>query len=255
MRPQPDFEEAGVTFQRIIHLPGLDLEALCAGNPDHHSVILVLHGLGVSKEVQLPELNRLRAEGFFAVAVDAPHHGSRYDGLIDILEREKGHARHHLLLSIVLQHASEISQLVLQLRQSGKKVCVNGISMGGHVAFALLRTENRPDLIAPFISTPDFRNRETPGLLPASPAETSGPADFPEQVFPASLFMVAAAQDSVVNPSAIRHFAEVLRPYYAETSPEKLEYHEYENSGHMMRPADWFDAWSRFIERLHLEGF
>jgi predicted esterase len=244
-----------VTFQRTIHLPGLDLEAICAGDPNHHSVVVVLHGLGVSKEVQLPELNRLRAEGFFALAVDAPHHGSRNDGLLDILEREKGHARHHLLLSTVLQHASEISQLTLQLRQSGKKVCVNGISMGGHVAFSLLRTENRPDLIAPFIATPDFRTREDSGLLPASPAEKSGPADFIEQVFPASLFMVAGGLDTVVSPVAVRSFAAALSPYYADSCPEKLEYHEYEHSGHMMRPADWFDAWSKFIERLRREGF
>lgn len=248
------FAEAGVAFQRIFHLPGLDLEALCAGDQNHHSAVIILHGLGVSKEVQLPELQRLRASGFFAIAVDAPHHGSRQDGLLEIFREQAGHARHHLLLSIVLQHASEVNQLMQQLRASGKKVCVVGISMGGHVAFTQLRMAEKPDLIAPFIATPDFRTREPAGLLPPSPAETCGPADHIDEVFPASLFMVAAGSDTVVRPEAVRGFAEKLRPLY-QSAPEKLEYHEYELSEHMMRPADWFDAWEKFTERLQREGF
>ncbi len=243
-----------MAFQRTFHLPGFDLETLCAGDQNHHSAIIILHGLSVSKEVQLPELERLRASGFFAIAVDAPHHGSRNTGLLDIFHQLDGHARHHLLLAIVLQQASEISQLVQQLRESGKKVCVSGISMGGHVAFALLRMPDLPDLIAPFLATPDFRTRHPAGQLPPSPAETSGPADFIEQVFPASLFMVNAGIDPIVSPVAARQFAEQLKPLY-QGSPEKLEYYEYPMSEHMMRPADWFDAWEKFIERLQREGF
>ncbi|MDD3147297.1 MAG: alpha/beta fold hydrolase [Candidatus Riflebacteria bacterium] len=243
-----------MAFPRIFHLPGFDLETLCAGDQNHHSAVIVLHGLNVSKEVQLPELERLRSAGFFAIAVDAPHHGSRNDGLLELFNQLEGHERHHLLLSIVLQHASEISQLVKQLRESGKKVCVTGISMGGHVAFALSRMADKPDLIAPFLATPDFRTREAAGQLPVSPGESCGPADYLDQVFPASLFMVNAGIDTVVSPVATRQFAESLKPYYA-SCPEKLEYNEYPMSEHMMRPADWFDAWEKFIARLQREGF
>lgn len=243
-----------MAFPRVFHLPGLDLETLCAGDPDHHSAVIILHGLSVSKEVQMPELERLRAAGFFAIAADAPHHGSRHDGLLDLSNQMNAHSRHHIFLSTVLQHASEISRLVAQLRDSGKKVCVSGISMGGFVAFATLRTENRPDLIAPFIASPDFRSREPADRLPASPAETSGPADFIEQVYPAGLFMVTAGLDTSVSPVHARRFAEKLKPIY-QRCPEKLEYYEYPQSEHMMRPADWFDAWEKFIERLQREGF
>ncbi|HNX75342.1 MAG TPA: alpha/beta fold hydrolase [Candidatus Rifleibacterium sp.] len=243
-----------MAFPRIFHLPGLDLETLCSGNPDHHSAVIVMHGLGVSKEVQLPEIERLRAAGFFAIAVDAPHHGSRHTGFVELAEGQHGHTWHHLFLAIVLQQASEISQLVAKLRNSGKKVCVSGISMGGFVAFAMLRMPNRPDLIAPFIGSPDFRSREPAGLLPPSPAETSGPADYIEQVYPAGLFMVTAGHDTVVDPIGTRQFAERLRPIY-RACPEKLEYYDYPQSDHMMRPADWFDAWEKFIERLKREGF
>ncbi len=251
---QQSYVEVSVAFTRTFHLPGLDLEALCAGDPNHDSAVIILHGLSVSKEVQLPELERLRAEGFFAIAIDAPHHGSRDDGMLALFKETHGHARHHLLLSFVLQHASEVSQLVQQLRESGKKVAVSGISMGGHVAFALLRMSNRPDFIAPFISTPDFRTREPAGQLPPSPAETCGPADYPEQVFPASLFVITAGNDATVRPAATRQFMKQLKQFYRDC-PEKLEYHEFEHSDHMMRPQDWFDAWEKFVERLRREGF
>lgn len=243
-----------MTFQRTFLLPGLELQTLCAGDPSHHSVVIILHGLGVSKEVQIPELTRLRSEGFFAIAPDAPHHGSRDDGLLNLFDGLKGHERHHLLLSFVLQQASEVAALVQTLREEGKKVAVAGISMGGHATFSLLCMKNRPDLLAPFLSTPDFRLREPGKQLPPSPAERCGPADNIEEVFPASLFIIAAGSDSVVAPAAVRGFYGKLLPYY-KNCPEKLEYYEYPASDHMMRPADWFDGWEKFVARLKREGF
>lgn len=243
-----------MVFHQTFFLPGLELHALCAGNPDHHSAVIILHGLGVSKGVQTSELERLCEAGFFAIAIDAPHHGSRDDGALKLFNQLHGHERHHLLLSFVLQQASEVTALVNQLKEAGKKVAVAGISMGGHVTFALLRMATRPDLLAPFLSTPDFRTREPHGQLPASPAETSGPADYIAEVFPASLFMVTAGSDSVVNPGPARDFHRRLKPYYT-SYPEKLEYHEYPTSDHMMQSADWFDAWAKFLDRLRLEGF
>jgi len=242
-------------FQKTFLLPGHEISALCAGDPASHSAVIILHGLGVSKEVQIPELERLRHAGFFAVALDAPHHGDRNDGLLDYINSAKGHERYHVLLSSVMQHVSEVASLVDFLRNEGKqKIAVTGISMGGHTAFALLRMSPRPDLIAPFLGTPDFRTRNPMYYLPASPLELSGPAHHIEDVYPAPLFIVTAGSDSVVNPAPAREFAQKLKPYY-KNNPEKLEYHEYPDSDHMMRPADWFDAWEKFLNRLRLEGF
>lgn len=241
--------------QKTFLLPGYELPALCSGDPEHHSAVIVLHGLGVSKEVQIPELERLRHDGFYAIGLDAPHHGSRDDGMLELFSRLGGHERHHALLSFVLQQASEVASLVDYLKaHNQRKVAVTGISMGGHVSFAMLRMKNRPDLLAPFLGTPDFRTRNLANPLPASPAETSGPADFIEGVFPAPLFIVTAGSDSIVNPAPAREFANKLQPYY-KSCPEKLEYHEYPESDHMMRPVDWFDAWGKFLDRLHQEGF
>lgn len=249
-------KETFMPFQKTFLMPDHELSALCAGDTGHHSAVIVLHGLGVSKEIQIPELERLRHAGFFAIALDAPHHGNRSDGILDFINSSSGHERYHILLSSIMQHCSEIAALVDFLRSEGKKkVAVTGISMGGHTAFAMLRMlESRPDLIAPFLGTPDFRTRNPHYYLPASPLELAGPAHHLEEVYPASLFIVNAGSDSVVSPVPAREFVQQLRPFY-KNSPELLEYHEYPESDHMMRPADWFDAWEKFVERLKKEGF
>ncbi|MBU1105768.1 MAG: alpha/beta fold hydrolase [Candidatus Riflebacteria bacterium] len=243
-----------MTFTQTYSLPGLELPVLCAGNQDHHSAVVVLHGLNCYKEKQQAELDRLSAAGFFAMAVDAPHHGERTDGAMDVFNRLNGYERHHFLLASVLQHASEISGLVEELRKKYTKVAVMGISMGGHSVFAMLRLANRPDLLAPFLATPDFRARNLADRLPVSPLESTGPIDHVEEVFPAPLFMVTAGSDSVVRPVATRKFHELLLPIY-QSCPELLEYHEYPESDHLMRAEDWYDAWRRFVERLGRDGF
>lgn len=242
-------------FQKTFLLPGYNLPALCSGDPENRSVVIVLHGLGVSKEAQIPELDRLRQAGYFAVGLDAPHHGNRDDGMLAMFGRLSGYERHHALMSFVLQQSSEVACLVEYLKHDKqKKVAVTGISMGGHVTFAQLRMKTRPDLLAPFLGTPDFRIRKVEQPLPANPIETAGPADYLGEVFPASLFMVTAGSDSIVDPAPTREFAEKLQPFYKKC-PEKLEYHEYPQSDHMMQPRDWFDAWDKFIARLKREGF
>ncbi len=243
-----------MTFTHTFALPGINLPALCAGNPDHHSVVVVLHGLGCYKETQEAELERLGAAGFFAVAVDAPHHGVRSDNAMEVFRDSDGFEGHHFMLASVLQHASEIAGLVEELRKKYKKVAVMGISMGGYTAFALLRYANRPDLLAPFLATPDFRARNLKVRLPFSPLELVGPADHSEDVFPASLFMVAAGSDSVVSPVGAREFYKHLQPLY-RTQPESLEYHEYPESDHIMQPQDWYAGWNLFLSRLQRDGF
>lgn len=243
-----------MTFNHTFNLPGLDLQAICDGNTDHHSAVVVLHGLHCYKEKQQAELERLSTAGFFALAVDAPHHGARSDGAMDIFRNLNGIERYHFMLASVLQHASEVAGLVEELRKKFKKVAVMGISMGGHTVFALLRYANRPDLLAPFLATPDFRTRDLDFRLPLSPLEQIGPADHIDEVFPAPLFMVTAGSDSVVNPAPAREFYERLQPLY-QSNPESLEYHEYPESDHLMRPQDWYDGWHHFISRLRRDGF
>jgi alpha-beta hydrolase superfamily lysophospholipase len=230
------------------------LKALCEGDSAHHSVVVILHGLGCSKEKQTAELERLGAAGFFALALDAPHHGARSDGALEVFKNLSGIERYHFLLASVLQHASEVAGLVEELKKTYQKVAVMGISMGGHTCFALLRYAIRPDLLAPFLATPDFRTRNLTTRLPVSPLEKVGPADHLAEVFPTPLFILTAGSDTVVEPTPAREFHKHLQPLY-KSHPELLEYHEYPESDHLMRPQDWYDGWAHFIARLQRDGF
>jgi alpha-beta hydrolase superfamily lysophospholipase len=232
---------------------GIELQGLQGGDTNSDSVIIVLHGLAVYKEVHATEVSRLNSKGYFAVAFDAPHHGSRGDGWMDVLRHSQKYEQQQMMVANVLQQAQEVSELVKQFQNWGKKVCVCGISMGGYVTYALLRMKHKPELFAPFLANPDFRAGKysslPPGLL-----EQSGPADYIEKVYPSSLFMVNGGADTVVDATGAREFFGRLQKHYRHF-PEKIEYHEYPESNHLMRPEDWFDAWDKFTARLEREGF
>ena len=231
---------------------GTKLEAIQAGNRNGKSAVIILHGLECSKETQIPEVTRLNDEGFFALAFDAPHHGARRDGLIELMQSKPRREAFQLMLATIFQEAQEISQIVKLFKNEGKKVCVGGISMGAYATFALMRMKDKPDLFAPLLGNPNFRASKYSDL--PTLAEMSGPSDYLNNVYPASIFMFNGGSDTVVDPKGAREFYFNLRPLYRD-SPEKFEYYEYSESDHMMRPEDWFDGWARFIARLKREGF
>lgn len=239
---------AGATT--LIPLPEIVLPAIYGGSPSAEVAVIVLHGLGVGKEVQIPELQRLQSAGYYALAVDAPHHGERDDGYLNLMNRQSSDfARHLFMLKIVLQHACEVAALIEFLRAQKKKVAVVGISMGGFVAYALLSGSVQPDLCAPFLASPDFRCPNRPENLPVSLLESCGPTDRPASDFSGHLFMVNAGADEVVSPAAASAFYAMLKKR-ADFSAEKIKHHTYPDSQHFMKPADWYDAWEKLTQQL-----
>lgn len=210
-------------------------------------VVIVAHGLGVGKEVQRPELERLARAGFIAVCLDAPHHGERRDGLLDLLEASGGPERHERFIAMVSEAASEIPLLINHFRHSlGARVAMTGISMGGFTTFAAFLHEPRPDVAIPFLASPDWRSPEQrrAGFPPM------GPVCNPARFFPVPLMGVTGGRDTVVPPDATVSFMETLRPIYA-TAPGTLVHAGYPASEHMMREEDWNDAWNRAIAFLN----
>lgn len=242
-------------YTSINPIDDLFLPAIYAGEPSSSSVVIILHGLGVSKEVQIPELQRLKAEGFFSVAIDAPHHGERVDGYLEVMEKQTCDlSKHLMLIKIICQQAVEVEALINYYQNHGKKVAVVGISMGGFSTFALLRGHCKPDLCAPFLASPDFRLPEAGKDFPESIIEKSGPFDFPEEAFPTPLFVVNGLLDTVVKASQSESFYGKLQKLYAK-KPELLEFHAYPKSEHFMKPADWYDSWSKLIKKLQALDF
>ncbi len=233
------------------NLNGIEVPALACSKGIGKSVIINLHGLEVSKEVNITDMNRLEDAGFWSVTIDAPHHGERDDGYLDIMRKIDKHEAYLMLLGIIQQEAAEVADFVNYFKSQGKKVAVSGISMGAYATYALMMINREVDLFVPFMGNPDFRFI---GSKVYSKLELSGPIDNIDKIFPANIFIVNAGSDDVVDPNGARRFYNAIKPYYKD-SPEKLDYLEYPESGHLMRPKDWFNAWDLFIERLKREGF
>ncbi len=210
------------------------------------TVVIVLHGSDVSKEINQPDMQRLEEAGFWSICIDAPHHGERADGYMNIAAGCNPREQYLMMLSVVHQEAAEVAELIKYFKWLGKKVVLLGISMGAYAVFATLMLCKEADLYATFMGNPDFKFKEANTF---SLPETACPAENMDKVFPASLFMVNAGRDEFVDPNGARSFYEKLKPCY-ENCPERLQLLEYPESSHMMRAEDWFDAWDRFIARI-----
>lgn len=238
-------------LKTCFNLNGVEVPALVTEKEIQKSVIINLHGLDVSKEVNITDMNRLEDAGFWSVTIDAPHHGERNDGYLDIMRKANKREAYLMLLTIIQQEAAEVVDLIRYYKAQGKKVAVSGISMGAYATYALMMINRESDLFVPFMGNPDFRFKDSNVF---SMLELSGPIDSVDKIFPANLFIVNAGSDDVVDPEGARNFYNAIKPYY-EKAPEKLEYNEYPESGHLMRPEDWFNAWDKFILRLKRDGF
>jgi alpha-beta hydrolase superfamily lysophospholipase len=215
--------------------------------PRPRPAVVVLHGLGASAEVNRPELVSLAEAGFAAVGVDAPHHGQRRDAWLDEMGSLESPPSHERFLRLLLEAIPEVSQVVDHLVDEGHwPIGVLGISMGAYTALGVARADSRVAAAVSFLGSPDWRP------VRGAPTETTrvlmrgAPASEPGRLTGLPLLLLNAGRDTDVPPDAARAFAR----------QHGLEYVEYPESEHQMRPDDWADAWRRALAFLsqHLAG-
>lgn len=209
-------------------------------------VVLVCHGLGVSKEVQKPELERLAAAGYRAFAIDAPHHGERLSGLVKEMDEVDPERANEIFRKIVGQAVVEIPALVTYFRNQEKAdVALIGISMGGFTAFGSALLDPKPKVCIPIIASPSFR----------IPTEIGGegagknPEEHPHRFADMALLAITAGLDKVVRPEPARTLVGLLRKTFAEKKDRYFNCH-FPDSGHFMRQEDWNEAWDGVVEWL-----
>lgn len=215
-------------------------------NPGHYrGTVLIYHGLGASKEVQLKEAESLAAEGFLAVTVDAWGHGERR--LPDFDEATSGNAFYatfsHMILNSIQEIPSLLDGLSALIGPGTGRFGLTGISMGGYIAFGVALCEPRIQAVVPILGSPDWRFRSqklAPGFLRSSPHL------HPEVFPPRALLVLNAGLDTNVPPAPARRFMKGLVKHYQQ-APERLEYVEYPQSTHFMREQDWNDLWHRAV--------
>lgn len=180
------------------------LVASSEGTP--RATVLLLHGLGASKEVQRPEAHSLAEHGFRAVTLDAVGHGERR--LSDFDERFRPDRAETSYFELVQQTAAELPSIVEALSargwtQDGLGAC--GISMGGAILFGAIARGVRFDAACTIVASPRWKS------APHSPHAQL------EQFWPTPLLMQTAGADRTVPPEDARELFECLSPLYGST--------------------------------------
>ncbi len=209
--------------------------------------VLVLHGLGSRKEKMLPIAYALAAQGKRTILPDLCLHGERMDAEQRDARMQSAYIK--TIFQMIQGTAHDVVTLLdhFRLDQAG----IHGISLGGFVAFAALVTEPRLTVAAVAMGNPDWLGlAQSNGLKPGDPLGEAIAAVSPLELAAATyplrpLLMLHGVQDEVVPVSGTRRLHALLSPVY-HTSPERLQYVEYPNVGHvytddmLSRTSAWF---------------
>jgi len=244
-------QNADPHWRRELFGPDRAIPALIASQSGAQSPsVIVLHGLSASKESHRKELESLAMAGYYAIALDAPHHGERRSAWLQEMASAQGAQAHLLLLRMLPSLVNDTLTVVRQLQTTGHgPVGLVGISMG---AFAALAASARDTTVATTVSilgSPDWSPRQGPVTPEMMGLMADAPIHRVDRFAPRALFLANAGLDVPVPPAASRRFADMLRPLYTDC-PDRLAYHEYPLSEHHMRPSDWDDLWQRTLDFL-----
>lgn len=195
--------------------------------------VLLLHGLGGSKEVQRTEAHSLADHGHLAVVVDAVGHGARrYPDFEHRFAPARAERSYH---EVVQRTAQELPAILQDLtdralaRPGYLGAC--GISMGGAILFGAIRAF---DAAATLVASPRWRH------APESPHERL------DRFFPTPLLVQTAGSDTTVPPADARDLHAALLPRYAQ-APDRLRYVEHPGEEHMLSGPAWARAWSEVL--------
>lgn len=204
-----------------------------SGSEQGMSTVLVLHGLGRSKEHMLPTLYAFARAGYQAVAFDARLHGERDNAG----EREARLASAYVptLYDMIAGTAQDVPRVLdsLGISQAG----IHGVSLGGYIAFAALVHEPRLAVATVAMGSPDWlEGMRALGMGPGHPVydqtALGNPLGRAASTYPPRpLLMLHGDQDEVVSVQGVRSLHEALLPAYQD-APDTLELTIYPGLGH-----------------------
>ncbi|RKH35239.1 hypothetical protein D7Y13_02585 [Corallococcus praedator] len=212
-----------------------DAPALIVGGgptpaPGPRGTVVLLHGLGASKEVQRPEAYLLARRGYVAVILDAVGHGERRHP--DFEHRFAPERMADSFAELVAQAAAELPTVLGVLAEQGWSrpgaVGACGISMGGAMLFGAIEAGAVLDAAVSVVAPP-----------PRAHAHLA-------RYFPTPLLLQTAGADTLVPASNARAFHHALTPRYA-SAPERLRFVEHDGEGHMFSEAGWGRVWDEAL--------
>lgn len=200
--------------------------AALVGESNQRGVVVLLHGLGGSKHVQLAEAEKLAEHGFVAVVLDAVGHGDRrypdFEQRFSPLRAERSY------FETVAAGALELRAVVAALRQRLRlPVGACGISMGGATLFGAMARGLVLEAAVTIVASPEWRG------VGESPHER------PERFGLTPLLSMTAGRDTVVPSEAAAAFHRVVQ---ARFRPGCLVLRHFPDEGHLFSPAAWAEA-------------
>lgn len=211
-------------------------------------VLLLLHGLGGSRDFLLPHYASLRGAGLLVLAADAPFHGARFG---DEAKRLMARGITAFLYRAVLDWTEEVRGLLRAF--DGDPVGVVGFSMGAFVAHALAASEPSLRAVVAHSGCGCWRERESrrgtrlpPGLdaMVVDHDPRSRRAGYP----PTPLLLTHGGRDAVVDPALAELDLTELRDAYAAV-PGRLTALRVDGTGHEITAqaaqagVDWLCRW------------
>ncbi len=216
--------------------------------------VVVLHGLGVDADSVRPELTSLADWGLSAVGVNAPHHGPRRDAWLDEMYSLGPSEYHERLLRIILEAAPEVSRVIDHLVYEGHgPIGVAGISLGAYTALAVAAQDSRVRATVSVLGSPDWTPRDAYITSALYELMQLAPVHRPQDLARHPLLFLNAGRDHLVPAHWARDFTWRVKAQYPWLG-HHVEYVEYPESDHFVRPQDWGDLWWRALNflRWHL---
>ncbi|HYI01341.1 alpha/beta hydrolase family protein [Hyalangium sp.] len=216
--------------------------------------VIVLHGLGVDTDSVRHELHALADRGLTAVGMDAPHHGARRDRWLDEMGSLGPSEYHERLLHIILESAPDVSRLIDHLTYEGHgPIGLAGISLGAYTALTVAARDSRVRATVSILGSPDWTPSHAPMTHALYELMQHAPVHRPQDLARNPLLFLNGGRDHLVLPHWARDFTWRVREQYPWLG-QHVEYVEYPESEHFVRPQDWGDLWWRALNflRWHL---
>ncbi len=226
---------------------------LVAAGAENAKPVVVLHGLGSSKEWTLPTLYALAGAGFDAIALDPYLHGNRPEAVM----REQMLTERFVaaLYKIIYETAADLPILCEEIGVDIEAAGVLGISAGGFAAHAAAVARPRCRALVAAISSPDWL-RIDPSRVPdpntpeGMQLEAASPVNSPELYAPLPVCLLNVDTDDVVSSVGSKRLYERLEPVYKQQGiPERLKMVLYTEGGHvftdemLLETVEWFQRY------------
>jgi len=234
-------------------------------------VVILVHGLGGSKEQYAQRMQELAGKDLFVIAIDAHLHGERkIPGIFPQGKSLGGLGNDYSIWvhqAAVSYTARDVSRIIDSLSARPEvdrsRIGVAGVSMGSSTCMVLAWREPRISVVVGFIGAVDFwydvtkmppgpdQDAKRNGLSPRvrQLVHSLDPWDRMSAIAPKALFLANGARDGGIDIESIKRFGKDLRPSY-EAYPDRLKLLEEPKTGHSVTDRMWSEGTQWLLRHL-----